>query len=113
MVGDELRQKPARGGERLPGIGGEEVLEQKGHAGERPGRSRGGVRDGQGAVVHLVHDGVERRIPGLDARNRALDQLGRPDLPGADQFGEAKGVVVLVFVEIRHPWNRIRGTAPP
>ena len=51
-----------------------------------------------GGVVHAVHDGVERGVDGVGPGDGRLDQLGGRHLPGADQFGEAEGIVGGVLV---------------
>jgi hypothetical protein len=77
-VGDDVRllQRDVAVADSLTGIGGEEVLDQEGHAAERT--------VGQVAVGGLTcmlepadHDGVEGRVDALDAVDGGFEQLWR------------------------------------
>jgi hypothetical protein len=53
-------------------------------------------------VEHGVGDGVDLRVDRLDAGNGGLDQFQRGNLAAAHQFGQAEGVVLLIFGKSRH-----------
>jgi hypothetical protein len=88
-----------------------QVLEEIRDAAERPiGQAVGDCLPGE--VVEGKHDGVDRRVARLDARDRGVEELGRRDLPAADQVREPDGVVRFVLRESGHsypPWSRANG----
>ena len=88
QVGEEAA---AAGG---PGVGERraEILEQEGHAGERPLRQArlDGLR---GEVVELHHYRVDRRVAGLDARDGRFQRRRRADLARLHQRRETERIV--------------------
>ena len=80
---------------------GIEILDQIGHAGERPvGQAR---RDGRpGLVVHAQHDRVERGVPRVDPVETGLKHLFGRHLAGTDQTGKTDAVIVFVIRKSRH-----------
>ena len=84
LGGYVVTQKRARLRKAHPGVLGEEVLEQKRHPGERPGRYLA-HRRGPRLRIHRRDDGVQRRIQPLDPFDGRLDQLARLDGPLAHQ----------------------------
>src|SRR5207248_201051 len=83
------------------GIRREQVLEQEGHAGERPvgQRSR---RLLPPAIVKLEDHRVEARIRRLDALDGRLHQLGGPHLLAPDQVRQRRRVEAVVFRKRGH-----------
>jgi len=49
-----------------------------------------------------VHDGVQPRIPCLDARNRCFQELRGAYLPGPDELRQREAIELLIFGEVAH-----------
>lgn len=71
---------------RLAGQLGTEVLQEQGHATERPVRKVGGCL-GDGGVEAGLDDGVERRVQRLDPFDGCGDELTGRRSAGAHQVG--------------------------
>ena len=84
----------------LPGVFGLQVLEQERDAAKG---SVGQVALGllARALKACVHDRVQARVEGLDARDRLLDELARGDLPAGHELREAQAVEGLALREAR------------
>ena len=63
-------------------------LSRERHAVERPARQRRIGGDGAPDVGQRHDDGVQHRVGGVDAGNRALRELGRRDLAVGDQIAQ-------------------------
>ena len=87
---DRLGQdRQALGGRRAGQV--DVLLDREGHAVERPERLAGGhgrvgrCRTGAGLVGQHAHDGVQRAVHLVDARQVGFDDLGRRDLLAPDR----------------------------
>ena len=74
-----------------------DVLDQKRHAGERPGQSirRAFARE----LGHRNADRIDPRAHGFRARKCRFQQFGGADFPSRNEVGETGGVVLRIFLE--------------
>ncbi len=79
-------------GQRHPGVGGQQVFEQKGHAMKRP-LGQAGFDGRIGLLVHGLHHRVELRVERVAAADRLVEQVACAHRALAHQFGQAEGVV--------------------
>ena len=82
-----------------PGVEDTEVLQEIGHARERPVRQS--RRDSSLClVVHAIDDGIDRRVRLLDPLDRGGQKLARLDLAGLDETRQPEAVMILIIAHV-------------
>ena len=106
-------QQPDGAGRGDPLVVAQDVLQQEGDPLELPAAAGRGLalRRLAPLLVHLVDDGVQRRVVLLDAGDRLLDQVGGCHLALADELGQPHAVERRVLLEDHgFPRSRVVGT---